>query len=120
MRAHRFSPAAPVLTIVFAALLAAALTVAWEPAWAQSQFGGDATHRGVQTGQAPRTLPQLKWSFPTGDRVVSSPAFADGLVYIGSDDGNLYAIDAASGRQRWVHRTAGPVDYQPAVSGGTC
>jgi outer membrane protein assembly factor BamB len=115
---RRLSPATPVLTIVFAALLAAALTVAWEPAWAQSQFGGDATHRGVQPGQAPRSLPKLKWSFPTGDRIVSSPAFAAGVVYIGSDDGNLYAIDAASGRQRWMHRTGGPVASSPAVTGG--
>ncbi|HJX27792.1 MAG TPA: PQQ-binding-like beta-propeller repeat protein, partial [Thermoanaerobaculia bacterium] len=33
--------------------------------------------------------------------VQSSPAVADGLVYIGARDGSLYAIDAATGKQRW-------------------
>jgi eukaryotic-like serine/threonine-protein kinase len=33
--------------------------------------------------------------------IQSSPAVADGAVYIGSRDGGLYAIDAASGKLRW-------------------
>ena len=36
---------------------------------------------------------KLAWVFPTGGSVHSSPAIAaDGTVYIGSTDGNLYAI----------------------------
>ena len=36
---------------------------------------------------------QLKWSFATGDDAYSSPAVgADGTVYVGSDDGKLYAL----------------------------
>jgi len=37
------------------------------------------------------------WLGPTGGAVYSSPAVADGVVYVGSDDGNLYAFDAAGG-----------------------
>ena len=37
--------------------------------------------------------------------VFSSPAVVDGVVYVGSDDGNLYALDAASGEQRWAFAT---------------
>ncbi|MFH0769659.1 MAG: PQQ-binding-like beta-propeller repeat protein, partial [Chloroflexota bacterium] len=33
------------------------------------------------------------WNISTGGKVTSSPALADGIVYIGSDDGNLYAIE---------------------------
>jgi outer membrane protein assembly factor BamB len=37
------------------------------------------------------------WSFTTGGFVLSSPAVANGIVYVGSDDGNVYAIgDAAT------------------------
>ncbi|HJV72021.1 PQQ-binding-like beta-propeller repeat protein [Ideonella sp.] len=110
--------AATVLTVLLAAVLAAGLMVAWPPAAAQSTFRGDAAHSGVQPGEAPRRLPGVRWTFPTGDRVVSSPTWADGVVYVGSDDGNIYAIDAASGRQRWMHRTGGPVASSPAVAGG--
>ncbi|MFO1338366.1 MAG: PQQ-binding-like beta-propeller repeat protein [Burkholderiaceae bacterium] len=110
---RRLSP----FTLCLAALGAVIAGLA-APVMAQSMFRGDTAHSGVQAGVAPRQLPTLKWSFATGDRIVGSPAFADGVVYIGSDDGKLYALDAATGRQRWQHRTGGPVSSSPAVAGG--
>ena len=39
----------------------------------------------------------LKWKYATGEVVRSSPAVgADGTVYVGSDDKNLYALNADS------------------------
>jgi len=32
------------------------------------------------------------WKFKTGDAIESSPYVADGVVYVGSNDGCLYAI----------------------------
>ena len=86
---------------------------------AQSMFRGDATHAGVDAGSAPRQFHRVKWTFPTGGRVVSSPVYRDGTIYVGSDDGNVYAIGAADGRQRWKHRTGGPVASTPAIANGT-
>ena len=37
-------------------------------------------------------------------------------VYIGSDDGNVYALDRASGALRWVF-TGGAVEAPPSVLG---
>jgi eukaryotic-like serine/threonine-protein kinase len=37
------------------------------------------------------------WSFTTGNFVESSPAVANGVVYIGSGDRNVYAFDLAGG-----------------------
>lgn len=34
-----------------------------------------------------------KWSYATGGRVRSSPAVVDGVVYVGSQDHNVYALD---------------------------
>jgi outer membrane protein assembly factor BamB len=34
----------------------------------------------------------VRWKFVTGDFVESSPAVSGGLVYVGSDDGYLYAL----------------------------
>jgi outer membrane protein assembly factor BamB len=48
----------------------------------------------------------------------SSPAVSDGLVYYGSGDGNLYALDAATGQLKWKFATAGVVHSSPAVSDG--
>ncbi len=85
---------------------------------AQTMFRGDAVHSGVASSAAPRQEPRVMWQFPTGDRIVSSPVWADDAVIFGSDDGNVYAVDAATGRQRWMHRTGGPVPATPAVSDG--
>ncbi len=32
------------------------------------------------------------WSYATGGYVISSPALSDGVVYVGSLDGNLYSF----------------------------
>jgi outer membrane protein assembly factor BamB len=60
----------------------------------------------------------VAWTFATGDVVESSPAVANGLVYIGSNDGYLYALDATTGALKWK-RNVGGVDYSsPAVANG--
>ncbi|MGM9481560.1 outer membrane protein assembly factor BamB family protein [Roseateles sp. NT4] len=88
------------------------------PAAAQGMYRGDAAHTGVLQAQAPRQFKRVKWSFPTGQRIVSSPVWHEGALLFGSDDGNLYSVDAASGRQRWMLATHGPVSSTPAVAGG--
>ncbi len=53
------------------------------------------------------------------DYLSSSPAVHDGVVYAGSADGHLYAVDAASGRQRWRFATEAPIRSTPVVDAGT-
>jgi outer membrane protein assembly factor BamB len=43
---------------------------------------------------------------------------SDGVLYFGSDDNNLYAVDAETGVQKWKYVTQGPVPSSPAVTGG--
>src|SRR4030095_1060684 len=100
-----------------AALLASVCAVT--PIHAQSMFRGDAVHSGTYAGPAPRQFHRIKWKFPTGDRVISSPVFKDNVIYFGGDDGNVYAVDAATGRQIWKRATNGPVPSTPAIAGGT-
>ena len=87
-------------------------------AHAQSMFRADAAHSGVYRDAAPRAFKHVKWMFPTGDRVVSSPVFDRETVYFGSDDGYIYAVAAADGRQRWRRKTNGPVASSPAIADG--
>jgi outer membrane protein assembly factor BamB len=35
----------------------------------------------------------LLWKFEAGGSITSSPAVVDGVVYVGSRDGKLYAIE---------------------------
>ena len=85
---------------------------------AQSMFRGDANHSGVYAGPEPRHFHRVKWKFPTGNRIVSSPVIQGKTIYFGSDDGNIYAVDAESGRQMWKCATKGAVSSTPAVANG--
>jgi outer membrane protein assembly factor BamB len=88
-------------------------------ACAQSMFRGDPAHSGRSTATAPRQFHRVKWKFPTGDRIVSSPVAQDKVLYFGGDDGNIYAVDSETGRQIWKRTTGGPVPCTPAVANGT-
>jgi eukaryotic-like serine/threonine-protein kinase len=58
------------------------------------------------------------WTFETGGPIYSSPTLhADG-VFVGSGDGNLYAVDVNTGIERWRFGTGGAVDSAPAVADG--
>ncbi len=48
---------------------------------------------------------ELRWDFTTKGDPWSSPAVADGVVYIGATGGLLYALDAATGAEKWTVRT---------------
>jgi outer membrane protein assembly factor BamB len=85
---------------------------------AQSMFRGDPTHSGVYASSGPRQFHRVKWKFPTGNRIISSPVIDNKKIYFGSDDGNVYAVDAESGRQIWQRSTRGPVPSTPAVVNG--
>ena len=42
-----------------------------------------------------------------------------GTVYVGSDDSNLYAIDANTGKLKWKFATAGAIQSSPTVTANT-
>jgi outer membrane protein assembly factor BamB len=52
------------------------------------------------------------------DFYLSSPAIDADTVYIGSGDGNVYALDAQSGTLRWKFRTGNVVHASPAIANG--
>lgn len=56
------------------------------------------------------------WSFLTGDNVATRPALYGGLVIFGSEDRNVYAVEAASGTLRWQQETGGAVVASPALA----
>jgi outer membrane protein assembly factor BamB len=52
------------------------------------------------------------------DVFLSSPAVANGAVFFGSGDGNLYALDAVSGDLKWKFKTGDVVHASPAYANG--
>lgn len=83
-----------------------------------AMFRGDAAHTGSYPGSSDTSFAGLLWRVQTGGAVHSTPAIADGVVYAGSDDHHLYAIDASSGAVRWRYQASGAIESSPAVAQG--
>lgn len=88
------------------------------PAGEWRMFRHDARRAGAADAgeRAPRGV--LKWQFATGAAIHSSPAVADGVVYVGSQDSRLYALDAETGRELWSFAAESWVESSPAVADG--
>ena len=66
---------------------------------------------------------QLLWKNPIGkyqNAIESSPAVVNGVIYFGSDDGNVYALNASTGAKLWSFSTgsAAALYVSPAVANG--
>src|SRR6266496_4163040 len=60
------------------------------------------------------------WAASTSAAIASSPVVANGLVYIGSNDYNLYALDPTASTQRWTPTspTRYAINSSPAIANG--
>jgi outer membrane protein assembly factor BamB len=64
-------------------------------------FHHDLTHSGYSTSTPTATNATLLWNFKTNSPVGASPAIVNGLVYIGSDGGIAYCLNASDGSEIW-------------------
>ena len=92
------------------ALDSAAGTVRWKFKTAgESRFTAPGIH-GV--------MPRTEMMPDPFDVFLSSPTVVAGVVYFGSGDHRVYALDAATGAVRWTYETGNVVHASPAVSDG--
>ena len=109
-----------------AAMLMPAATLAAAGDWAQ--FRESQAHQAHNTSELILSDTNvhalgLAWTGATGAAVNSSPAVANGVVYVGSTDGKLYAyaVGCATGGGTctpiWTATTGGAIDSSPAASG---
>lgn len=76
-------------------------------------------------GERRFTAPGIHGAIPRTERMpdpfdvfLSSPVVAAGVVYIGSGDQHVYALDAATGALRWSFATGDVVHASPAIANG--
>ncbi len=109
------------LAVAFLGVLLPGLFACSEPGVPVQQvlmFRGDPAHTGVYNTQGVDELGGLLWRFSTRGAVRSSPAVSGERVYIGSTDGNLYALDRATGVENWRVDVSSPISSSPAVARG--
>lgn len=63
------------------------------------------------------TTGAVLWQTPVSNSA-STPAVANGVIYIGSPDNNVYAFDASNGSKLWSYTTGYQVPCSPAVVNG--
>ena len=98
--------------------------------WPQFRF--DPAHTGFNPGESVVGVGNVaelqEWLGSVGSQVESSPAVAGGVVFVGGQDGRLYAFDAAGLRgcggspkvcaPLWSGLTGGAVESSPTVANG--
>lgn len=55
---------------------------------------------------------------PGWDTAISGATVDGNSIYVGSNDGNLFAIDAINGTEKWRYKTDGPIHSIPIVAEG--
>ncbi len=63
----------------------------------------------------PENTIQPIWTFKCGDDIRGSASYARGIVYFGSYDHYLYAVNADSGKLVWKYQTDGGIVSRPAI-----
>jgi outer membrane protein assembly factor BamB len=115
------------LVLLATALAAASLAIpsaaaAPETDWPQFHF--DPAHTGLNPDETILTASNVsglnrQWTTAIGPGSESSPAVVGDTVFVGADDANLYAIDAATGAVRWTAATGAAINLSsPAVADG--
>src|SRR5579863_7509908 len=79
-----------------------------DPAWTQFRMGP--ANNAVVDGAL-----EASWRLETGGQISASPTIVDGTLYIGNNNGSLYAIDVSSGQILWKAHVPNPLMSAPLV-----
>jgi eukaryotic-like serine/threonine-protein kinase len=80
-------------------------------------FRGDPQRTGVYSLPAIRAQPSVKWQTKVSDTWLMPPLLADGILYTGSGDGTLYAVNAETGEPVWSQPGFGQLESTGAIAG---
>lgn len=83
-----------------------------------AMFKGNTQLTGHYNAAAVYHLSGVKFTFKTNGPIRSTPAIYNDVLYFGSGDGFLYAVDAETGKERWRFYAEAPIYSSPAVAGG--
>ena len=94
------------------------------PQWVR--WGADVHNTRFQSasaaGIAAADLPKLKlkWAFGLGDTIAphAQPSVAGGRLFLGSESGTVYSLDASTGCIYWTFQAEGSVTAEPAIGDG--
>ena len=83
-----------------------------------TMFRHDPSRTGATDIIATNPRGELKWLFQTGAEIASSPTVVNGMVYFGSRDFKLYALDIDTGEKQWEFTAESWIESSPVVASG--
>ena len=98
--------------LIFLGLVALTFHASMASDWPMHRGGPQL--RGVAPGPT-LVAPKLSWTQKVASVVTGSVAIAKGTAYVGTNDGNVVALDAATGKSRWEFITEGGIEATPCV-----
>jgi outer membrane protein assembly factor BamB len=113
-----FTRSLPILLLAVTLVHVSALAEDWPV------FRGNALQTGVAASSLPEEL-DIRWKFKAKDGIEGAAAIVNGVVYVGSLDEHLYALDLTTGQLKWTYQTdpakgtkVGPIRASPSVRDG--
>jgi polyvinyl alcohol dehydrogenase (cytochrome) len=89
----------------------------WSPASDNTRFQSSAD-ASLSTTDIPKLTLRWAFGFPDASAAWAQPSVAAGRVYVGSQNGTVYALDAARGCVRWTFSASGGVRTAITVGNG--
>jgi len=80
-----------------------------------TMFRNNLNHSGTSNSNSSTNSVEPLWNYTTGKAVWSSPAVANGYVFVGSKDHYIYCINALDGQLVWKFPTGYEVNSSPAI-----
>src|SRR3984957_9631146 len=111
-----FAPAVVVL------LISSLTSSAQQTSWKDYLGGPESSHysalKQINTSNVNKL--DVAWTYPTGDDVTYtfSPLVVDNIAYFAAKQGSLVAVDAATGKELWVHSFTGGAGANPSRFAG--
>ncbi|MBN1358608.1 PQQ-binding-like beta-propeller repeat protein [Candidatus Bathyarchaeota archaeon] len=81
-------------------------------------FRHDPSRSGYTTSSTPTNDVKLLWTYGTWAAVRTSPAVANGCVFVGSADWNVYWLNASNGEILWHFQAENELNSSPAIANG--
>ncbi len=78
------------------------------------QFRGNLNNTGYSTSSVPETDSKFL-NFSTMWPIYSSAVYSKGMIYFGSQNRYVYAVEAVTGREVWSNETGAKIDSTPVV-----
>jgi outer membrane protein assembly factor BamB len=81
-------------------------------------YRSDPARTGAMGGPGPAGEPVQHWRIQGHGKVEGAPAIVAGVLYVGIEDGSLYALNAATGSARWRFTATDEIDVGQGIGVG--